>query len=133
MRRGYGSIDLVADWLKSFDGSSEQCFVTVFFFFFQAEDGIRDVERSRGLGDVYKRQEDVNNDWWMPSTIDNGSLKSKLLRVGCRPLKRKYLECTKASMTLEQYEKCFTYSQELDLCLKMLQSVIVDKNRNNLL
>ena len=25
--------------------------------FFQAEDGIRDVERSRGLGDVYKRQE----------------------------------------------------------------------------
>ncbi len=27
--------------------------------FFQAEDGIRDVERSRGLGDVYKRQ-----DYW---------------------------------------------------------------------
>ena len=27
-----------------------------FSFFFQAEDGIRDVERSRGLGDVYKRQ-----------------------------------------------------------------------------
>ncbi len=27
-------------------------------FFFQAEDGIRDVERSRGLGDVYKRQLD---------------------------------------------------------------------------
>ena len=26
-------------------------------YFFQAEDGIRDVERSRGLGDVYKRQE----------------------------------------------------------------------------
>ncbi len=24
------------------------------FFFFQAEDGIRVVERSRGLGDVYK-------------------------------------------------------------------------------
>jgi len=28
----------------------------VFFFFFQAEDGIRDLVRSRGLGDVYKRQ-----------------------------------------------------------------------------
>ena len=26
------------------------------FFFFQAEDGIRDLVRSRGLGDVYKRQ-----------------------------------------------------------------------------
>ena len=29
------------------------CFVC---FFFQAEDGIRDLVRSRGLGDVYKRQ-----------------------------------------------------------------------------
>ena len=29
------------------------CFVA---FFFQAEDGIRDLVRSRGLGDVYKRQ-----------------------------------------------------------------------------
>ena len=28
----------------------------VVFFFFQAEDGIRDLVRSRGLGDVYKRQ-----------------------------------------------------------------------------
>ena len=32
--------------------------VVLFFFFFfcQAEDGIRDLVRSRGLGDVYKRQ-----------------------------------------------------------------------------
>ena len=28
----------------------------VVVFFFQAEDGIRDLVRSRGLGDVYKRQ-----------------------------------------------------------------------------
>ena len=39
------------------------CFFFVFvflffllFFFVQAEDGIRDLVRSRGLGDVYKRQ-----------------------------------------------------------------------------
>ena len=37
-------------------------FVFCFFFFiscffFQAEDGIRDLVRSRGLGDVYKRQD----------------------------------------------------------------------------
>ena len=33
------------------------CFFFLFFlFFFQAEDGIRDLVRSRGLGDVYKRQ-----------------------------------------------------------------------------
>ena len=31
----------------------------VFCFFFQAEDGIRDLVRSRGLGDVYKRQRAV--------------------------------------------------------------------------
>ena len=32
------------------------------FFFFQAEDGIRDLVRSRGLGDVYKRQ--AQGDRW---------------------------------------------------------------------
>ena len=32
------------------------CVYLCFFFFFQAEDGIRDLVRSRGLGDVYKRQ-----------------------------------------------------------------------------
>ena len=37
-------------YLRLFVGSC------VFVFFFQAEDGIRDLVRSRGLGDVYKRQ-----------------------------------------------------------------------------
>ena len=31
--------------------------VSSIYFFFQAEDGIRDLVRSRGLGDVYKRQD----------------------------------------------------------------------------
>ena len=31
-------------------------FLLYCFFFFQAEDGIRYLVRSRGLGDVYKRQ-----------------------------------------------------------------------------
>ena len=32
-------------------------------FYYQAEDGIRDLVRSRGLGDVYKRQGyDIAND-----------------------------------------------------------------------
>ena len=34
--------------------------VILFSFFFQAEDGIRDLVRSRGLGDVYKRQVQVH-------------------------------------------------------------------------
>ena len=35
--------------------------IVVYVFFFQAEDGIRDLVRSRGLGDVYKRQ--VETGW----------------------------------------------------------------------
>ena len=33
-----------------------KCMCLSDFFFFQAEDGIRDAQESRGLGDVYKRQ-----------------------------------------------------------------------------
>ena len=42
-----------------------------FLFFFQAEDGIRDLVRSRGLGDVYKRQVgwDVDDTAWAPATV----------------------------------------------------------------
>ena len=35
-------------------------FFFLLFVFFQAEDGIRDLVRSRGLGDVYKRQIQVS-------------------------------------------------------------------------
>eukprot|EP00658_Telonema_sp_P-2_P067060 TRINITY_DN56009_c0_g2_i3.p1 TRINITY_DN56009_c0_g2~~TRINITY_DN56009_c0_g2_i3.p1 ORF type:complete len:205 (+),score=53.47 TRINITY_DN56009_c0_g2_i3:77-691(+) len=37
----------------------------LFVFFFQAEDGIRDAQESRGLGDVYKRQVLVEGDLGM--------------------------------------------------------------------
>ena len=33
-----------------------ECICGFVYFFFQAEDGIRDAQESRGLGDVYKRQ-----------------------------------------------------------------------------
>ena len=36
-------------------------YVIRMFVFFQAEDGIRDLVRSRGLGDVYKRQNPVSS------------------------------------------------------------------------
>ena len=42
------------------------------FFFFQAEDGIRDLVRSRGLGDVYKRQ--LENICFLTSTTKAGVL-----------------------------------------------------------
>ena len=37
-------------------------------FFFQAEDGIRDPEMSRGLGDVYKRQD--QRDIWFDKAAE---------------------------------------------------------------
>ena len=40
----------------SVDSVVDSLYVDVRCFFFQAEDGIRDLVRSRGLGDVYKRQ-----------------------------------------------------------------------------
>ena len=39
------------------------------FFFFQAEDGIRDLVRSRGLGDVYKRQRTDYANGFKPKTV----------------------------------------------------------------
>ena len=57
--------------------------MVAWFFFFQAEDGIRDLVRSRGLGDVYKRQAqgliadpnapDSSTSGWVTDTSDSDS------------------------------------------------------------
>ena len=43
-------------WLVIQDWDRTSTRMLLCLFFFQAEDGIRDLVRSRGLGDVYKRQ-----------------------------------------------------------------------------
>ena len=48
------------------------------FFFFQAEDGIRDLVRSRGLGDVYKRQDRTRADCFGHADVE--------LHAGCTGL-----------------------------------------------
>ena len=61
------------------------------FFFFQAEDGIRDLVRSRGLGDVYKRQvggwlaEHHDATWLldMPAIADVLNQRGLTLYLGC--------------------------------------------------
>ena len=50
-------------------------------FFFQAEAGIRDLVRSRGLGDVYKRQLFVNVPSWWGKT----ALEFSAFRLGLSP------------------------------------------------
>eukprot|EP00657_Telonema_sp_P-1_P004654 TRINITY_DN20923_c0_g1_i1.p1 TRINITY_DN20923_c0_g1~~TRINITY_DN20923_c0_g1_i1.p1 ORF type:complete len:129 (+),score=23.77 TRINITY_DN20923_c0_g1_i1:75-461(+) len=56
-------------------------------FFFQAEDGIRDLVRSRGLGDVYKRQLETTPQklTWSalgPPSVEPKSLRHFLFRPG---------------------------------------------------
>lgn len=51
-------------------------------------------------------KEDYENEWWTPSSVDNGSLRHKLLRVGCRPLMRKLLLCNRADMDVKNFATC---------------------------
>ena len=53
----------------------------LFFFFFQAEDGIRDFCLSRGLGDVYKRQV-------LAKAILNGIILPRMAQADCFPAGR---------------------------------------------
>ena len=62
--------------------------VSCYFFFFQAEDGIRDLVRSRGLGDVYKRQAAGRSDRQRTRHDRRGcadDLERALLRVKTEP------------------------------------------------
>eukprot|EP00831_Metopus_contortus_P026060 TRINITY_DN2226_c0_g1_i2.p2 TRINITY_DN2226_c0_g1~~TRINITY_DN2226_c0_g1_i2.p2 ORF type:complete len:141 (-),score=43.10 TRINITY_DN2226_c0_g1_i2:159-581(-) len=89
---------------------SRVCF---FFFFFQAEDGIRDVERSRGLGDVYKRQGWVRTkfeSWWRnrsktppPKTAEEAV---KLASDGALAMPRKIVVKSTAG---EKFDKVIDY------------------------
>ena len=38
-------------------------------------------------------KEDMRLEWWKAGEIDDFNLRTKLMRVGCRPLKRKFLAC----------------------------------------
>ena len=51
-------------------------------FFFQAEDGIRDLVRSRGLGDVYKRQVENIPIEIEPNVHNHGYLLTKKRKLG---------------------------------------------------
>ena len=72
-------------WL--FCNWSSRLLCVVFFFFFQAEDGIRDLVRSRGLGDVYKRQVHTYSGYEnkvktnLEKRVDNMNMGDKIFRV----------------------------------------------------
>ena len=57
-----------------------------FFVFFQAKDGIRGLVRSRGLGDVYKRQgQDSDFRWRTASCLHTEARYASKIRPGKGP------------------------------------------------
>ena len=98
--------------------------VSCFIFFFQAEDGIRDVERSRGLGDVYKRQ--TKNSVYVLQDADE--MVHKSLRVNLTPncsLFRQqgspdahveHLYAGRLEFRIQAFSKKTTFVKSLDLC-----------------
>ena len=56
----------------------------MFVFFFQAEDGIRDLVRSRGLGDVYKRQTQKAAEKGVLMTIFDASTQEIAMQTAAR-------------------------------------------------
>ena len=59
-------------------------------FFLQAEDGIRDLVRSRGLGDVYKRQVLVGG-WYGPEGCMDGRRKRPHHALGRKSVCRAFI------------------------------------------
>ena len=73
------------------------CLYVFSFFFFQAEDGIRDLVRSRGLGDVYKRQ--------VPGKEVN-------LKFGNEPVHVRAADIEKANLKARQSMSCLLYTSD---------------------
>jgi hypothetical protein len=67
-------------------------------------------------------QEDYSKEWWRAGESDEFNLKRKLLRVGCRPLKRRLLACQKnvEDDGVENFHMCKKIRAELDDCYKAL-------------
>eukprot|EP00831_Metopus_contortus_P069733 TRINITY_DN6283_c0_g1_i6.p3 TRINITY_DN6283_c0_g1~~TRINITY_DN6283_c0_g1_i6.p3 ORF type:complete len:170 (+),score=24.94 TRINITY_DN6283_c0_g1_i6:38-547(+) len=85
--------------------------VLFFFFFFQAEDGIRDVERSRGLGDVYKRQVSTQSTWGIRLPEFEGFITKTTY---CEPKQNFILKFPKfITDDLHAFKMWLTYNQEL--------------------
>ncbi len=64
----------------------------------------------------------MQTEWWRAGEVDQFSLKEKLIRVGCRPLKRKYLQCKKTvdELDLQKYTECKKIRSDMDECYKAL-------------
>lgn len=64
----------------------------------------------------------MQTEWWKAGEVDDFSLQKKLLRVGCRPLKRKFLACKTSTDDLDprKFAECKKVREEMDECYKAL-------------
>eukprot|EP01015_Nassula_variabilis_P034035 TRINITY_DN830_c0_g1_i3.p1 TRINITY_DN830_c0_g1~~TRINITY_DN830_c0_g1_i3.p1 ORF type:complete len:176 (-),score=74.32 TRINITY_DN830_c0_g1_i3:24-551(-) len=86
------------------------------FFFFQAEDGIRDFCLSRGLGDVYKRQVQAHEAFMTSFTIAKDfSMLITSSKEGCKVWDPETLECTR------------TFKQEVQMNTVAISPLVYDK------
>ena len=67
-------------------------------------------------------QKDMAQEWWRADEHDDFNLNHKLMRVGCRPLKRKFLACKAESGDYDpqRYAECKKLRSEMDECYKAL-------------
>ena len=89
----------------------------LFLFFFQAEDGIRDAQESRGLGDVYKRQVFDNENLYTDGAVSAAPAQT-YLRVEVQPPSGENLGIESG------YEISLRYDggRELNVCLPDLRA-----------
>ncbi|CDW86272.1 UNKNOWN [Stylonychia lemnae] len=77
---------------------------------------------------IEQLKRDQDSQWWQAGEDDDFNLKNKLLRVGCRPLKRKYLSCQKErDNDVESYAECKKLRTQLDECYETFQFVQIQK------
>lgn len=48
----------------------------------------------------------MQTQWWKAGPVDSFNLKNKLNRVGCRPIKRNYLNCKTQEESVEKFADC---------------------------
>ncbi|CAI2385975.1 unnamed protein product [Moneuplotes crassus] len=75
-------------------------------------------------------KEDYASEWFEANDIDEFDLEEKLMRVGCRPLKRKFLAFQKQNDGSElAYTKIKKMRQQLDNCYELLEYMQIAKAR----
>lgn len=67
-------------------------------------------------------QKDMATEWWKADEFDDFNLNTKLMRVGCRPLKRKFLACKVVADDFDpkRFAECKKIRLDMDECYKAL-------------